>query len=333
MLKQIIKKYNITKKTLKKKYRGKINAFVKYSKRNIRGIYKKVIKKIDKIHLKCTDFIIKRIKGLIKSKMIKKMLKKIKGKDSMYEYSPNGWIEDDRIRGWNVKNIVEIQKAKWPQFVDLLEGNGPLGIYHESKELSAYNYKIHNTIMCFAYVLALSARLKNNISILDWGGGIGHYYKFSRTLIPNIGINYVCIDLPLYCKAGQDILPQVEFYDDDQLIESRKFDLVLCSGALQCSKDWGNVLKKLVSFTKDYLYITRLPIIEVSNSFVAMQRPFKYNSYDTEFLTWFFNKKEFVDTLTSYGMELVREFLLSEKPYVKKAPEQGEFKGFLFKRY
>jgi len=53
--------------------------------------------------------------------------------------------------------------------------------------------------------------------------------------------------------------------------------------------------------------------------------------YQTEYLGWFFNQREFLDTFQSLGMELVREFLIEEHPFVHRAPEQGEYRGFLWR--
>jgi hypothetical protein len=62
-----------------------------------------------------------------------------------------------------------------------------------------------------------------------------------------------------------------------------------------------------------------------------VQRPYSAG-YNTEYIGWFINRCEFLDYASSCKLELVREFLILDRPYVHKAPEQGEYRGFLFKR-
>lgn len=77
--------------------------------------------------------------------------------------------------------------------------------------------------------------------------------------------------------------------------------------------------------------MARLPVVEESDSFVVLQRPYRYG-YETEYLCWYLHRREFLAHLTSCGLELVREFLMMDRPFVYHAPEQGEYRGFLFRR-
>ena len=60
----------------------------------------------------------------------------------------------------------------------------------------------HNNIMSFAYVLGRAARNQSRISMLDWGGGMGHYCRIAETLYPDLEIEYHNKDLPVAVKAG-----------------------------------------------------------------------------------------------------------------------------------
>ena len=87
----------------------------------------------------------------------------------------------------------------------------------------------------------------------------------------------------------------------------------------------------LAAAARSYLYITRLPIVRHAASFVVVQRP-SSSGYFTEYLGWFLNREEFLCHLASQGMKLRREFLIAERPQVPRAPEQCEYRGFLFQR-
>ncbi len=248
-----------------------------------------------------------------------------------WEYRPDGWLtKDPRIKGWNVESVLKAQKAKWPQFLRSVQGTGLLGVAHEALVPSNSNYAAHNTIMAYAYVLALAARKKDRISLLDWGGGIGHYYVISQALLPEVEIDYHCKDVPILCQGGRELFPEASFYEDKEECFKRCYDLVLVSTSLQYSEDWRGIVARLASVSRSYLFITRLPIVHRAASFVVVQRPYHYG-YKTEYLCWFLNRQEFLNYVSSLGMDLVREFLIQERPFVHKAPEQGEYRGVLFR--
>jgi putative methyltransferase (TIGR04325 family) len=248
-----------------------------------------------------------------------------------WEYVPEGWrSKDPRVKGWNVESILETQKSKWPEFQRSVQGNGPLGSAHEGPVTSNNDYAAHNSMMAYAYAIALAARKKDRISLLDWGGGIGHYYIISKALLPEVTIDYHCKDLPLLCEGGRELLPEANFYEDEEECFEPTYDFVLASSSLQYCEDWKRIAQRLALATRSYLYITRIPIIHRKASFVVVQRPYQYG-YETEYLCWFLNREEFLTHMSTLEMELIREFLIQEQPHVHNAPEQGEYRGFLFR--
>lgn len=239
-----------------------------------------------------------------------------------WEYIPEGWAKkDSRIKGWNVQSILDIRKRNWSSYLGLLESSEPV----------ANNYGTHNTYMSYGYVLALAARKKDRVAMLDWGGGIGDYYLISKALLPEVEIDYHCKEMPLLCQAGLKLLPEASFYENDEDCFKQNYDLVLASSSLQYSEDWQGVVQKLAGATRSYLYITRMPIVHQADSFVVLQRPYQYG-YQTEYLGWFLNRQEFLEFTSGLQMELVREFAIAERYPVLGAPEQGEARGFLFRR-
>ncbi|MHC4251375.1 MAG: methyltransferase, TIGR04325 family [Planctomycetota bacterium] len=247
-----------------------------------------------------------------------------------WEIASDGWQTDNpRIKGWDVTSVVETQRAKWPEFVRSMRGYGPLGVAHEAAAAAGSDYASHNVLMSYAYVLALAARQKDTISVLDWGGGIGHYCVISRALLPAMEIEYHCRDLPLFCQCGKEVLPGETFHDDDDCFR-RSYDLVLASGSLQYVEDWRTTVASLVAATGSYLFITRLPVVHSADSFVVVQRPYRFG-YDTEYLSWRFNRGEFLDHMETLGVELVREFLIWGQVDIHNAPEPCEFRGYLFR--
>jgi putative methyltransferase (TIGR04325 family) len=249
-----------------------------------------------------------------------------------WEYLPDGWNRqaiDPAIKGWQAQSILDVYKKNWPTFLANIAGPGLLGISPESASTERDNLTLHNIVMTFGYVLALAARNKPTLSMLDWGGNIGHYYLLARELIPDLSIEYHCKDLPLFADHGRSLLPTQHFHTDDACLE-RQYDLVMASSSLQYAQDWRAVLGRLARATASYLFITSLPTVGAAHSFVFVQRPYKYG-YNTEYVGWCFNRAELVDAARSAGQELVREVIVGHAPIIDGAPEQTQYYGFLFR--
>jgi putative methyltransferase (TIGR04325 family) len=248
-----------------------------------------------------------------------------------WEYLPEGWKDgDEDAQGWNVESVAGAQRAKWQRFVELAGGNGPLGISHEAASPNNDDFAAHATIMSFGYVAAHAARHTDSLSILDWGGGVGHYGVLARALLPGVTIDYHCKDMPMLCAAGRDLQPDATYHEDEESCFSRSYDLVMASGSMHYSRNWREALGALAAASRGWLYITRFPVVKQAPSFVVLQRPYMHG-YDTEYCGWFVNRTEFLDHAASLGLELVREFLVAESPPVAGAPERCQYGGFLFR--
>jgi putative methyltransferase (TIGR04325 family) len=252
------------------------------------------------------------------------------GDPTEWEYSSSGWPDGDpSIRGWNDQSVVRTQLDRWPAFAASVAGTGPLGLSHEAASPGPTDYGTHNTVMSFAYVLARAAQDRSRISMLDWGGGIGHYYAYGRALLPDVGLDYHCRDLPLLADGGRSIHPDGVFHSTDETALSRSYDLVMASSSLQYAHDWRGTLAKLVAVAGRYVYVTRQPFVAEGPSFVVVQRPSRYG-YLTAYPGWFLNRDEFLAEARGLGLGLIREFLIAERPLVPKAPTQADYRGFLF---
>lgn len=248
-----------------------------------------------------------------------------------WEYRPEGWRPSPpEAGGWNVESVRDAQLRTWPEFVRLASGVGPLGIHHTDLVPSAEHVGAHNTVMSFAYVLALAAGGRPSVSLLDWGGGIGHYAVLARSLLPETRVEYFCKELPLLCAAGREVLPRDTFLDGEEACAGRTYDLVLASSSLHYSEDWRGTLGLLARLTGSYLYVTRLPIVRQVPSYVVVQRPHACG-YLTEYQGWFLNRDELLSATAALGLGLQREFLIDERPPVTGAPEPAEYRGYLFR--
>lgn len=250
-----------------------------------------------------------------------------------WEYIPEGWDYAQRhpeVKGWDVPDIVAVYRGKWPHFARIVTGIGPLGVDHQAPTLASENVANHNVIMTFAYVLALAARGRDEIRLLDWGGGSGHYYLLAQALLPDLVLDYHSRDLPGMACYGAELFPEQTFSSDDRWRAST-YDLVMASSSLQYAQDWRTLLGDLCKVTDDLLYITASPIVRQVPSFVFVQRPYRHG-YNTEYLGWCLNEQELLETVDSAGLALRREFVHGARPVIRGAPEQNVYRGYLFQR-
>ena len=236
----------------------------------------------------------------------------------------------DSNPGWEDPSIAAAQAERWPSFVAACAGTRPLDMPHEAAEHAGRNMAFHNTYMSFGYVLARAEGGRGRLSMLDWGGGLGHYAVLAGALLPGVEVEYHCKDLPAFAEHGARLLPGATFHTDGSCLD-RTYDLVMASGSLQCSRDWREVAAGLVRATGRYLYITRLPVLLGSPSVVVRQHA-RVQGFNDDLLGWFLNRDELIGHVTSLGLTLEREFYVDEYPYVPGAAEQPDVRGFLFAR-
>ena len=235
-------------------------------------------------------------------------------------------------RGWQHPSVTAAQIRKWPRWVEVVNSESA-GYSFEAPTLANPNIAAHNVALTFGYVLATAARDARSgaLRVLDWGGGLGHYYPLAKKLLANIPISYTVADLPEVMAAGRTINPDVTFKPSDEALHSQLYDLVVASGSIQYVPDWRALVRRLVQATRHYLYIARVPTLRAARSFVATQRAHRYG-YLTEYSGWCLNRAELLAAVAADGAELIDEFLLEEYGHLARAPEQPVGRGFLFRR-
>lgn len=256
-------------------------------------------------------------------------------KDSLFmadwEYIPQGWnYVSKRIKGWNVEEIVNLQAEKWDLFVENISGQNQIGINHESNDYSSSDLFSHNLIMTYSYVVSLASQKKNQLKILDWGGGIGHYGKITEAVL-TIPVEYTCYDLEIFCQKGRYLYPTAKFISETKEVFKSNYNTTVIGSSLWYDREWQQTLNNLTEITEDYLFISRMIFIEKSSSYIAIQRPYSAG-YPTEYLCQIFNQNELIQYLENCGFDLVREFFVGHGVHIHKAPEQGDFKSFLFRK-
>jgi putative methyltransferase (TIGR04325 family) len=275
---------------------------------------------------------VKKIAWLFSPPILREIKRFIVSKEDEHpylEYSPAGWntvLSHTENIGWNSTYAVSVETERFSSFCTNLEGTGPIGFMHDNQNVSEMCVSFHNRNITYAFVLALVAHKKETVTVLDWGGSLGHNYLIGKALLPYVTIDFHCKEVPLMAEAGKKLNPDVHFSIDESCL-LRTYDLVIMNGVLQYYDNWVNTLCRIAPAVNEYLFLGHLPLVYESPGFVAIQR-----HYGTEMLHEQFNRKVMLEVIEGMGFSLVREFLTGLRPYIKNAPEQCELFSWLFKR-
>ncbi len=248
------------------------------------------------------------------------------------EFAPAGWktkLNRQGQSGWNQASVIAAEVTKWDEFCRNLELGGPLGFSNKHSDLSVVrDASFHNLHLTFGYVVALASIRKAEASVLEWGGGIGHYYVIAKALLPDVIFDYHIKEVPAMAEVGKILSPDVHWHADDACLR-REYDLVMVNGSLQYIESWAKLLSDLARCVSHggYFLLTRLPVVETVKGFVAVQR-----AYGAEMLHQQLNRTEVLRAVESTGLHFVRELVVGDRPNILGAPQQCELKGWLFRR-
>jgi len=247
-----------------------------------------------------------------------------------WEYVADKWPERDaRAEGWAHPSVAAALVEQWPAYAAALDGTAPLGLWPLAPQ--ARDELAHNLMTTFGYVLARASEGRTSLSVLDWGGSIGHYALAARRLFPAMTFDYTVRDLPEICATIETLLPDVHTAATDEAAFSRSYDLVFASNSIQYTPDWQPLVRRLAEAARQWLFVTCVPVVTASDDFVIVQRPYAYG-LSTEYISWVFNRRKLLKSSEDLGLTLVREFLAGGAIEAQGAPEIARHEGFLFRR-
>ena len=134
---------------------------------------------------------------------------------------------------------------------------------------------------------------KNNISILDYGGGIGLSY-FSLLPHTDKTVEYSIVEVPSICDAGKNADVPIKFY---QHIPKKEFDIVYIRTALQYSKNWKKTLSDLAKCNPKYIILAFAHLTTGDTpTYLTLQM---WGDYLIPY--WFINDQELSDHIRRYS--------------------------------
>ncbi|HSY25369.1 MAG TPA: TIGR04325 family methyltransferase [Polyangiaceae bacterium] len=185
----------------------------------------------------------------------------------------------------------------------------------------------------YAAIYWMSRFLPEVRRLFDFGGHIGlHYYSYRRYLEYPAGLAWAICDVPEVVKAGRELAAErhatgltfTESFDD-----ADGADLLLASGSLQfLPGDFlANGLTKLRTRPRHVL-INRTPVHK-NKQFVTLHDNTACHPYTV------FERGRFIDTLRSFGYELVDEWDVAELHFEVPCYADYEvpaYSGFYFRK-
>lgn len=238
---------------------------------------------------------------------------------TLLQYAPQGWstpLPGNAANGDFWAASVAQEQAACEALIARIRAGEPL--LSDGDEASKY--------AAFGYVLALAARERQPLKVLDYGGNMGEYAWLGGALLPGVELDYHCKELPPIAAAGRQLTPHVTWHTDDACFEN-EYDLVMFSSVIQCLPDWKDVLQRAAQATRGYLLLSDVATVTGVPAYVATHR-----SGGRTHLQLQMNREETIRTVEGAGLQLVREFLMGAHSPIANAPEQPTCAGWLFER-
>jgi putative methyltransferase (TIGR04325 family) len=119
------------------------------------------------------------------------------------------------------------------------------------------------------------ANTKDNLNVLDFGGGGGYHYTIAKAALGNgNNLKWNVVETTAMTKEAQRIADgHLKFFDNinDAKNDLGSVDLVFTSSALQYCPNPLKFLKELTEVGAKYIFITRTPFIDSDKSLFSIQ--------------------------------------------------------------
>lgn len=140
---------------------------------------------------------------------------------------------------------------------------------------------------------------KKEISILDFGGGLGfEYYNVLGALPSDHTVDYHIQEMPAVCAAGRDFFNNTQGITFHETLPDRQFDIVHLGSSLHYVEEWQDLVVALCEKAHSKIAFTDLLAGDIP-TFASGQ-----NYYDSLLPVWFFNVGEFLQLVEEAGFNL-----------------------------
>lgn len=158
-------------------------------------------------------------------------------------------------------------------------------------------------------VAAMMLKSKNELRILDFGGGLGIGYMTLAESIDRCSerIRYSIVEVPQICEVGRKLFLDMSVTFLDSLPSKCKFDLLYSASALQYVEDWQQLIKSMSGYGADYILLSDVFAGSI-RTFATLQ-----NYYGSRIRHWFFNLDELLAIFSSTGYRMIMKSFVSSR--------------------
>lgn len=107
---------------------------------------------------------------------------------------------------------------------------------------------------------------KNELNVLDFGGGGGYHYFISKLVIgQNLKINWAVVETESMARAAKRLSnSELKFFSsiNDASFEKGKIDIFFASSSLQYCSNQKEIIENILKVEPDSIFITRTPFSE-----------------------------------------------------------------------
>jgi len=197
------------------------------------------------------------------------------------------------------EKVPDVQTVFGPQLIDQMAQNTEWIL----KEIDAGKTPFcgHEALGVLASTLLLK---QNEISIVDFGGGLGTgFLQLLCSLPKNTKIRYSIIDEEKMCEKGRSLFcgwSNLEFFNELTENHINNTDIIYINSVLQYIENYTSVLQKLVALKADFILFDRLAAGD-NPHFVSRQ----LNAPGQALPYMFLYIAEFRSMLSQYGYRVI----------------------------
>jgi putative methyltransferase (TIGR04325 family) len=174
---------------------------------------------------------------------------------------------------------------------------------------------------------------KDEISILDFGGGMGiAYVHLLSSMMRAVHINYHIVEVERICREGLKLFGPNDSIDFNTSLPNKhwELDIIYIDSVLQYIDDYPGFIKSICSYRPKYIMFVKLAAGDIPTYATAQK-----NIPGSTIACWFFNIKELIETICDQGYSLIFKSALARDYDQSNFPKQyrlGRMSNLLFSR-
>lgn len=189
-------------------------------------------------------------------------------------------------------------------------------INESNNESYLQSNELENSILPIIVATLLEER-RNNIKILDFGGGMGKEYIYvMNSILEKKKIDYYIIEKENVCKEGEKLYSSEDrvFFLHNLPDHIKEFDIVFICSSLQYVENYRDLLVQLMTYHPKYFLFTKLSAGDIP-TYASCQ----INLGNNKIPYWFLNIEEIIGILEKGGYTL---------KYISRSPRKYNQKNF-----